>query len=244
MINKPKISDPHRDAEPMTLVWNGANQNRFWTSSQFVRFVIIPITVSLIVTESVLWIHAQLSSGIESEGDPATVQVQLLRPPQVAPVPARLPPSTSNAAIGRERLAVARETDVGSASISSDHVDLPTPATDPNAEPVVDDVPTPLSLRPTDAILNFQQALLRQIRRFQRYPEAARRTGLHGTVETYFVVRRDGTLLDAKVQSSSGQLLLDEEAVQAIQRAQPFPPIPAGLPDRLGIRLAIAFSPS
>ncbi len=245
-MNKPTTSDPQTDAEPIVPArWDDGDQNRFWTSPQFVRFIIIPAAVSLVLAGGVLWIRAQLPSDMESPGEPATVQVQLLRRPDPEPIPTRVPSPTADSAITTEKLSFRHETNVKTASTTeTDSIDTSAPAVDTVVIPAVDDAPTPLSLQPNSAIANFQQALLRQIRRYQRYPEAARHGGLKGTVETYFVVRRDGTLLDARVQSSSGQLLLDDAAIQAIRRAQPFPSIPAGLPDRLGVRLGIAFSPS
>ncbi len=245
-MNKPTTSDPQGDVEPiLPTSWDDADKDRFWTSPQFVRFIVIPAAVSLILAGGVLWIRAQLPSDMESAGEPAIVQVQLLRRPNPAPIPTPVVSPTAYSTITTEKTDFRHETDVESASATEyDSTDTSAPAADTAMSPAIDDVPTPLGLQPNNAIANFQQALLRQIRRYQRYPEAARQEGLQGTVETYFVVRRDGTLVDARVQSSAGQLLLDDAAIEAIRRAQPFPSIPAGLPDLLGIRLGIAFSPS
>ncbi len=51
---------------------------------------------------------------------------------------------------------------------------------------------------------------------------------LHGAVETLFSMQRDGTLLDVWVKTSSGEVVLDKAAVDAIRRAQPLPSIPLG----------------
>ncbi|MFX6994796.1 TonB family protein, partial [Acinetobacter baumannii] len=64
-----------------------------------------------------------------------------------------------------------------------------------------------------------------------------------GTARVLFVLRRDGSVLQAAIERSSGQKLLDEEALEVIRRAEPLPPIPPGLPGRLRILLPVAFGP-
>ncbi|MHC4043477.1 energy transducer TonB [Bradyrhizobium sp. 23AC] len=93
----------------------------------------------------------------------------------------------------------------------------------------------------SSAAIKFQQSLLRHVSRYQRYPNAARAMHLEGTVVTQFAMARDGTLLGVWVRTSSGQLLLDKEAIETIRRAQPLPPIPPELPDRLNIHLELEF---
>jgi periplasmic protein TonB len=56
-------------------------------------------------------------------------------------------------------------------------------------------------------------------------------------------MRRDGAVLDAWVQVSSGQSRIDREAVDIIRRSQPLPPIPTELPERLSILLPISVDP-
>lgn len=43
-----------------------------------------------------------------------------------------------------------------------------------------------------------------------------------------FVIRRDGTIYDVRVEQSSGNRALDYSALRAIYEAAPFPPLPAG----------------
>ena len=93
----------------------------------------------------------------------------------------------------------------------------------------------------SSAAAKFQQTLLRHISRFQRYPSAA---GSARLVDTQFAMARDGTLLGVWVRTSSGQMLLDKEAIETIRRAQPLPPIPPELPDRLNIQMQLEFDPS
>ena len=67
---------------------------------------------------------------------------------------------------------------------------------------------------------------------------------LEGKVDTQFAMARDGKLLGVWVRTSSGQMLLDKEAVETIRRAQPLPPIPPELPDRLNIQVQLEFDPT
>jgi protein TonB len=95
---------------------------------------------------------------------------------------------------------------------------------------------------PPDLALRFQQALQRHIARFQRYPAGARDGGLEGTVQVLFLLRRDGTVADAWVESTSGETILDKEAIETVRRAEPLPPIPGELPDQLRVLLPVAFA--
>ncbi len=88
----------------------------------------------------------------------------------------------------------------------------------------------------------YQQALLVHIERYRRYPDSARREHVEGVVLLRFLMDRNGKVLDAWIDRSSGFTILDTEAVAAVKRAQPLPVIPASLPDRLGIALPISFS--
>ena len=63
------------------------------------------------------------------------------------------------------------------------------------------------------------------LQRFKRYPAAAR--GKSGTVVVRFVLNRAGDVIESAVTKSSGNDVLDREAVAILQRASPFPAFPA-----------------
>ena len=63
------------------------------------------------------------------------------------------------------------------------------------------------------------------LQRFKRYPAAAR--GKSGTVVVRFVLNRVGDVIESAVTKSSGNDVLDREAVAILQRASPFPAFPA-----------------
>lgn len=66
------------------------------------------------------------------------------------------------------------------------------------------------------------------LQRFKRYPRGAR--GAHGTVVLRFDLNRKGDVIASKVTKSSGNRLLDREALAILRRANPFPPFPAAKP--------------
>src|SRR5262249_41486304 len=85
-------------------------------------------------------------------------------------------------------------------------------------------------------------ALLRsRLHEALRYPTAARRRELTGTVEIVIDVLPSGTIGEAAVAASSSHRLLDDAALEAVHRLGqvPFPP---GLrPRALRVRLPVVF---
>jgi protein TonB len=63
------------------------------------------------------------------------------------------------------------------------------------------------------------------LQRFKRYPAAAR--GKSGTVVVRSALNRAGDVIESAVTKSSGNDVLDREAVAILQRASPFPAFPA-----------------
>ena len=66
------------------------------------------------------------------------------------------------------------------------------------------------------------------MQRFKRYPSAAH--GASGTVVVRFVLNRAGAVIESAVTKSSGNDVLDREALEILRRASPFPPFPAAKP--------------
>jgi periplasmic protein TonB len=89
---------------------------------------------------------------------------------------------------------------------------------------------------------DFQSLLLDHIKHFCHYPEAARAAHIHGVVHLLFSMDRAGRVLGVWIEKSSGYPILDREAIDAVRRAQPLPPIPAGLPSRLPVTLPVEFA--
>jgi protein TonB len=74
------------------------------------------------------------------------------------------------------------------------------------------------------------------LQKFKRYPSAAR--GKVGTVVVRFVLNRAGEVTDSTVTKSSGNDLLDHEAIEILHRASPFPAFPAAKPGAQDIYIA------
>jgi protein TonB len=56
------------------------------------------------------------------------------------------------------------------------------------------------------------------------YPEASERYSIYGNLRLLVVIRRDGSLEDIQVLSSSGHAVLDEAAIKIVRLAAPFAP--------------------
>jgi protein TonB len=67
-----------------------------------------------------------------------------------------------------------------------------------------------------------------QIRRAASYPTGA--TG-SGTAQVSVTVARNGRVVSRRLTGSAGSPTLDQAALAAIDRAQPFPPFPASMPE-------------
>lgn len=61
------------------------------------------------------------------------------------------------------------------------------------------------------------------------YPRRARMRREEGVVRVRFVINRAGELLEGVIMGSSGKSLLDEEAIEMMRRASPFPSAPVGI---------------
>jgi protein TonB len=81
----------------------------------------------------------------------------------------------------------------------------------------------------TEAGSNAYNAMVfGHLQRFKRYPMAA--NGAAGTVLVRFALNRTGEVISSEVSKSSGNGVLDREALDILRRASPFPPFPAAKP--------------
>jgi periplasmic protein TonB len=204
------------------------------------RYFLVPLTISLLFGSGIYWLRQLLpgSTAMESSG---SIQVHLLKEPNSIPVVAATKIDGSAMMTGarqnRDRPTPA-ESAVATTSLETYAKALP--------EELPADVMPP-SLPPTETSLKnsvvarYERALLHHIRRFQNYPAGARRDHVQGTVFVLFSIERNGSIANIQIKASSGKPSLDEEALAALRRAQPLPPIPAGLPAELHVLLPIAF---
>ena len=81
---------------------------------------------------------------------------------------------------------------------------------------------------------DYLDRLRRHIRRFMAYPQAAKKQKQQGEVVVTVLLRRDGTVLDARVAQSSGFPMLDDAAVKAVRDSSKVPPFPDQYPKAEG----------
>lgn len=82
----------------------------------------------------------------------------------------------------------------------------------------------------TQAASNAYNALIvGHLEKYKRYPAAAR--GAVGKAMIRFTLDRDGKVVDAQIEKSSGNSVLDQEALAVLRRAEPFPKFPAAKPE-------------
>jgi protein TonB len=209
--------------------------------AMMLRLLLIPSIVGILFLGGVYWLRLRVDATGGAPEQVTVVEVHLLPRPDPVPIPinqasqsaATSPPSPAN---GPTETAAALS-DQAVAALPSEEAAA--------AEPVV---PSAIPKATTGSVPNattlaFKAELLRHIARFQRYPQAAERQHLRGTVDTEFAINRDGKLLGVWVKTSSGQVVLDQAAINTIRRAQPLPSIPSALPDTIKIEIALGFDP-
>ena len=74
---------------------------------------------------------------------------------------------------------------------------------------------------------SYVAALQAYLARYKRYPSLARARNQEGVVMLYFAIDRQGALIEARIDRSSGYRQLDQAALDMVNRAAPFSPMPA-----------------
>lgn len=207
-------------------------------SSEIIRLVVVSAVAVILFTGGVYWLR-QLPNNPGALDSGATVQVQLLKTDDPTPIEASAPERQAMAARGNQGHSPEPEPLL---SEEDDQVPQVLAPVDSSATANTAVPPSVSRNIPSEATLKFRQALLQHIARFERYPLRARAKGAEGTVHVLFRLRRDGRVLDAQVTTSSGEPVLDTEAIATLYRAEPLPAIPSEMPDELKVLLPIDFS--
>lgn len=99
------------------------------------------------------------------------------------------------------------------------------------------------TMKNTDDILQkFALTVRTRIESKKRYPTAARRFELEGRTGIKMTILKDGRLEKVEIVESSGYKSLDKAALQSVQNAAPFPPIPkAARLNRIEMRVHLIF---
>ncbi|WP_051334899.1 TonB family protein [Bradyrhizobium sp. Ai1a-2] len=234
---------PEREADRIKAALT-AGDPAAWSNAEVARLVIIPALAVLLFAGGVYWIKVrQPTASSVDQGPTSTIQVRLVPQIEQTPIPIDTPSQATTANVAHSNPDAEQTDDRAKDEVvvkSPERASLPV-ETSPSV-PSISRPSTMTNVVPNNALVKFQQSLLKHIARFQRYPAAAHNR-LQGTVQTFFSIDRKGRLLGVWVKTSSGQTLLDTEAIETIKRAQPLPSIPAGLPDRLSIEVQLAFDP-
>ena len=91
-------------------------------------------------------------------------------------------------------------------------------------------------------VARFAGQLKGRLEESMHYPRAARLAGQEGKVVVRFVIDRNGRVLSIVLEKASGHAILDREAVEMIERGEPFPIMPTEMGDEvLELRVPIAY---
>jgi protein TonB len=101
----------------------------------------------------------------------------------------------------------------------------------PALPPLAAQVPAPWVPSP-ELLSSYGQAISQVLARYKEYPRIAQMRGWEGAVTMRLRVAPSGRLIEAKVQTSSGHEVLDQQALEMAVRAGRLPAPPDGLHDR------------
>jgi protein TonB len=94
----------------------------------------------------------------------------------------------------------------------------------------------PMVLTPASSDIDqsdiYKAQILNHIKKHRKYPLAAQRRGIKGTVNVDFLLYSDGTLGDIKVTKKSRHQILNNAAIESIKAGEPYPPFPSGMQEK------------
>ncbi len=110
-------------------------------------------------------------------------------------------------------------------------------------QPAVNSAPNTVAADVSLAMKNYYSELGSWLAKHKKYPRRARQRKQEGSALLYFVVDRNGRILEHSVAESSGYKLLDKEVSAMLKRAEPLPKIPNLMHQaKLKIMVPIEFS--
>lgn len=90
---------------------------------------------------------------------------------------------------------------------------------------------------------DYLDRLRRWLNKYKRYPDQAKKDKEQGHLVVAFTILRDGTVVDPRIEHSSGFPLLDQAALNMLHDASPVPPLPERYrASRLAVVLPVEFS--
>jgi protein TonB len=106
-------------------------------------------------------------------------------------------------------------------------IEEPTPKVDPTAAQQEQEAKAPPKVSP-DILRKWQMTVSTRLNQFKRYPAQARHRRHEGLVVVAFRLDTGGRVVNSRIVKSSGSSVLDEETLDLLARAQPFPVPPVG----------------
>ncbi|MDQ8728073.1 energy transducer TonB [Bradyrhizobium sp. LHD-71] len=198
----------------------------------------IAILVPIMLSAGVYWLH-HVPPGSQRHAEGPLVEVRLVQEPAREPAPLVVTRPDIAISTGRpEPLVAAPERSIPEETTTMASV---APTTVPAESAPARSATARVSAMPSGSASAFRRQLLSHIARYKRHPNGGQADGVRGVVQVLFAMRRDGTVIETWVRTSSGHVLLDQAATETIRRAQPLPAIPADLPDKLTILLPMSF---
>ena len=89
----------------------------------------------------------------------------------------------------------------------------------------------------------YRLALIVATRRYKRYPAIAMEKGWQGRVEVHMAIGADGMIASASIKTGSGHEVLDNQALEMLQKGKTSVPIPASLRGReFSIEVPVIFN--
>jgi protein TonB len=93
------------------------------------------------------------------------------------------------------------------------------------------------------AVTAWNGSITKQIELHKGYPPSALSRRASGVTQVAFAIDRDGRLIESRIIRGSGHAALDQEAIETLRRAQPFPRPPEDLPgERFEFTLPMSFT--
>jgi protein TonB len=110
--------------------------------------------------------------------------------------------------------------------------------------PPVPETTSPPRPKPSAAqIASWHRRIAQQVERHKGYPPSARARHETGTAQLAFTLDRSGKVLASRIVRTSGFAALDQETIDTVRRAQPFPSPPPNMPgERFDFTVPIRFN--
>lgn len=208
----------------------------FFSQREWVaRGMAVAILSLMVISQQVLHLESPLPKAVA-----APIRITLAEPPAPEPTPVEpqepvKPAPTPPKPVPQSKPAPKPTPKPAPVSPAPATVPAPQPVPQtppaPLVPPTVVAPPTPKPAPPPAPESNpsheeaYVQKVRLQIEQHKVYPALARKLDMSGTVEVFYVVNRQGRLINAGIAATSGSEILDKAALQAV-RAAVFPPVP------------------